>query len=95
LCCGEDALPAHRQAVLSRTGTDQNVKDLKHFVLECPLYDDLRAACPAFPSITPAVLSDPGSVASVFQHVEQPALAKTLYRMKVRRAEKLGLTQGI
>jgi hypothetical protein len=95
LCGGEDALLMHRQAVVARTGTNQNVEDLKHFLLECPVYDALRAACPAFPPVSSAVLSDPDCVASVFQHVEQSALAKTLYKMKVRRADKLGLTLGI
>jgi hypothetical protein len=34
-------------------------------------------------------------MASVFKHAEQSALAKTLYKMKVRRADRLGLTLGI
>ena len=85
---------SHRMAVVARTGTAENVEDIKHFLLECPVYDDLRAACSAFPA-TPAVLSDPACVTSVFQHERQAAVAKVLYRMKVRRAEKLGLTQGI
>ena len=33
LCCGEDALLSHRQAILARTGTASNVEDLKHFLL--------------------------------------------------------------
>jgi hypothetical protein len=82
-------------AVVARTGTAENVEDIKHFLLECPVYDDLRAACSAFPAPSPAVLSDPACVMSVFQHERQAAVAKALYRMKVRRAEKLGLTQGI
>lgn len=95
LCGGDDALLVHRLAVVARTGTSQNVEDLKHFLLECPMYDDLRGGCPAFPPISSALLSDPHCVASVFQHAEQSALAKTLYKMKVRRADKLGLTLGI
>ena len=95
LCCGEDATLAHRQAVLARTGTSRNVEDLKHFLLECPVYDDLRAACPAFPLSDAVVLDDPECVRSVFQHGEQSALAYTLYKMKVRRARLLGLTLGI
>jgi hypothetical protein len=48
--CADCALERmHRRAVLARTGTSSNVEDLKHFMLECPVYDDLRAACPAFP----------------------------------------------
>jgi sorting nexin-29 len=95
LCCGEDATLAHRQAVLARTRTSRNVEDLKHFLLECPVYDDLRAACPAFPLSDAVVLDDPECVRSVFQHGEQSALAYTLYKMKVRRARLLGLTLGI
>jgi hypothetical protein len=49
LCSGEGATSTHRRAVLARTGTSRNVEDLKHFMLECPVYDDLHAACPAFP----------------------------------------------
>jgi hypothetical protein len=86
---------AHRLAVVARTGTSSNVEDLRHFVLECPVYDDLRAACPAFPPPSSAVFSDPAAMASVFQHAAQSALATTLYNMKVRRAELLGLTLGI
>jgi sorting nexin-29 len=95
LCSGEDAPLSHRLAITERTGSAQNVEDIKHFVLECPVYDDLRAACPAFPPLSPAVLSDPDCVASVFEHDRQAALARTLYSMKVRRAEKLGLTHWI
>lgn len=95
LCSGEDAVMAHRLAVVARTGTSSNVEDLRHFVLECPVYDDLRAACPAFPPPSSAVFSDPAAMASVFQHAAQSALATTLYNMKVRRAELLGLTLGI
>jgi hypothetical protein len=95
LCCGEGAFLSHRRAILSRTGSAQHVEDLKHFVLECPVFDDLRAACPAFPPVSAAVLSDPACVASVFQHSAQTSLAWTLYKMKVRRAERLGLTMGI
>jgi hypothetical protein len=86
---------AHRLAVVARSGTNSNVEDLRHFVLECPVYDDLRAACPAFPPTSSAVFSDPAAMASVFQHAAQSALATTLYKMKVRRAELLGLTLGI
>ena len=50
---------------------------------------------PAFPRLSAVVLSDPDSVACVFQHTQQSALARTLYQMKVRRADKLGLTLGI
>lgn len=95
LCSGQDATLSNRAAVLARTGTSNNVEDLKHFVLECPVYDDLRAACPAFAEPASVDLADPECVASVFEHAEQSALAHTLYKMKVRRARLLGLTMGI
>jgi hypothetical protein len=80
-----------RQAVIGRTGTSQNVEDLKHFVLECPVYDDLRARCVAFPSSVYSQLQSPTCVAQVFGHTAQTSLAHTLYKMRVRRAELLGL----
>lgn len=95
LCSGEDATLSMRLAVVSRTGTNHNVEDLKHFVLECPVYDDLRATCPAFPGDVYSRLQDSGCVASVMGHSNQSALANTLYYMKVRRARLLGLTEGI
>jgi sorting nexin-29 len=95
LCSGQDASLANRAAVLARTGTSNNVEDLKHFMLECPVYDDLRAACPAFADPASVQLDDQDCVAAVFQHAEQSALAHTLYKMKVRRARLLGLTLGI
>jgi hypothetical protein len=64
-------------------------------MLECPVYDDLRAACPAFPLMYSETLGDPTCVRSVFQHDAQSAVAHTLYKMKVRRARLLGLTLGI
>ena len=95
LCSGQDASLANRAAVLARTGTSNNVEDLKHFMLECPVYDDLRAACPAFADPASVQLDDQDCVVDVFQSAEQSALAHTLYKMKVRRARLLGLTLGI
>ena len=89
LCSGQDASLSRRAAVLARTGTGNNVEDLKHFVLECPVYDDLRTTCPAFADPALVELDDPDCVALVFQHAEQSALAHTLYKMKVRRARSL------
>ena len=59
------------------------------------MYDDLRAACPGFPVDVYSTLSDPDCVASVIGHDAQAALANTLYRMKARRAELLGLPVGM
>jgi hypothetical protein len=78
-------------AVLARTGLSSNVEDLKHFLLECPEYDDLRAVCPAFPADVYTTLSNPDCVAAVMGHSAQAALANTLFHMKVRRSELLEL----
>jgi hypothetical protein len=86
-------------AVLARTGSSSNVEDLKHFLLECPAYDDLRVVCPAFPADVYTTLSNPGCVAAVMGHSEsesesesaQAALANTLFHMNVRRSELLEL----
>jgi hypothetical protein len=49
--CSVEGTPQERKvAILARTGITGNVEDLKHFLLECPAYDDLRAVCPAFPA---------------------------------------------
>ena len=95
LCSAGSATPAHRVTVLNRTGTNRNVEDLKHFLLECPAYDDLRAACPAFPSDVYATLSAPGCVAAVMGHADQAGLANTLFVMKTRRSVLLGLPVGM
>jgi hypothetical protein len=78
-------------AVLARTGLSSNVEDLKHFLLECPAYDDLRAVCPAFPADVYTTLSNPGCVAAVMGHSAQAALANTLFHMKVRHSKLLEL----
>jgi hypothetical protein len=90
--CSVEGAPQDRQvAVLARTGSSSNVEDLKHFLLECPAYDDLRAVCPAFPADVYTTLSNPGCVAAVMGHSAQAALANTLFHMKVRRSELLEL----
>jgi hypothetical protein len=90
--CSIEGAPQERQlAVLARTGLSSNVEDLKHFLLECPAYDDLRAVCPAFPADVYTTLSNPGCVAAVMGHSAQAALATTLIHMKVRRSELLEL----
>jgi hypothetical protein len=91
LCSVDGAPQERRAAALARTGTGSNVEDLKHFLLECPAYDDLRAVCPAFPADVYTTLASPGCVATVMGHSAQAALANTLFHMKVRRSELLGL----
>jgi hypothetical protein len=41
LCCGTDATLTMCQAVLARTGSSAHVEDLKHFLLDRPVYDDI------------------------------------------------------
>jgi hypothetical protein len=84
--CSIEGAPQERQvAVLARTGLSSNVEDLKHFLLECPAYDDLRVVCPAFPADVYTTLANPGCVAAVMGHSAQAALANT--HMNVRRSE--------
>jgi hypothetical protein len=90
LCCGEDAPLEQRRAVLARTGRTAHVEDLKHFVLECPAYDDLRAACPAFPADVRRSVRDPAAMCAVFGHPAQASLAHTLHLMRARRDDLLG-----
>jgi len=56
-------------------GIDRNVADMEHFLLECSVCDDLRAACPAFPVDVYSTLADPGHVASVMGHDSSDAQA--------------------
>jgi hypothetical protein len=90
LCSEDDATLAMRQAVLARTGSSAHVEDLKHFLLECPVYDNIRAECVAFPTPVVDWLDNPDCVAMVFAHEAQSSLAHTLYKMKTRRA-RLGV----
>jgi hypothetical protein len=48
--CSVARTPQERQvAALARTGISSNVEDLKHFLLECPVYDNGRAVLPRPP----------------------------------------------
>jgi hypothetical protein len=91
LCSSEETPLAVRRAVLARTGTSQNVEDLKHFVLECPVYDSMRSRCRALPATLYAHLGDPDCMSAVFGHEDQTGLARTLHKMKVHRARMLNL----
>jgi hypothetical protein len=89
LCCGEDAPLAWRQRVLGRTGRAANVEDLKHFLLECPAYDTLRAGCVAFPENVYQRVNDPDCLVKLLSHEAQASLAWTVHRMQARRASLL------
>jgi hypothetical protein len=93
LCSGDDATFAMRQAVLPRTGSSAHVEDLKHALLQCPMYDDIRATCVAFPTPFFDWLDNPSCMAMVFAHEAQSSLAHTVSTtLKTRRARLLGLT---
>jgi hypothetical protein len=83
LFCGENAALAMRQAIVRRTGTSQDVEDLKHFCMECPVYDDLRARCMAFSSSSHNQLQSPNRVAQVPGHTAQTSLAHVVHYMTV------------
>lgn len=92
-CASSNA--AWQQLSRARSGLHEVVEDLLHFVMECPAYDDLRDRCLAFPATWRLTLGGPASaaksMAGLFASCQQMALANTLYYMKVRRAELLGL----
>jgi hypothetical protein len=90
-----NATLAMHQAVLARTGSTARVEDLQHFMLECPVYDDIRGACAAFLAPAPGVLDNPDCMAMLFSHEAQSSLPHTLYKMKPHRARLFGLTNGI
>ena len=63
----------------------------KHFVLECPVYDALRARCLALPASLYAHLDAPDCMTQVFGHADQSCLSRTLFKMKAHRAQLLQL----
>lgn len=95
VCCGQDSRSAWRRLVLARTGSHEIVEDLRHFLLECPAYDALRDECAAFPPtwrlLTSSATSAASAMVEIFASIGQAALARTLFQMKVSRAELLGL----
>jgi hypothetical protein len=63
---------------------------------QCPAcqYDDIQAACAAFPTPVVDWLDDPDFMAMVFAQEAQSSLAHTLYKIKARKARFLHLTNG-
>ena len=82
-----------RTRVHARTGTHDNVEDLRHFLLECPAYDHLRSACPAV--FYPAGTTDRYACSLVPKILEceaQESLAVVMYQMWLYRSVLLGLS---
>ena len=99
VCSSAGGNVAWRSLSCARSGMHAVVEDLLHFIMECPAYDDLRDQCSAFPAAWRLSLASTALVAKrmagFFASKQQMALANTLYCMKVRRAELLGLQGGI
>jgi hypothetical protein len=92
-CCGAGSPAVWRQLAVKRArlpaDTPGVVEDLRHFVLECPAYDGIRAGYELLPP-TPWAVADPGvCLRGVFGHANQSALARMLSDMKQRRAALL------
>jgi hypothetical protein len=99
VCMGEDSRLAWRREALTRCcpgwhadgSATPPVVDLRHFVLECPAYDDIRSNYGVLPA-RPWQSSDPDAVLrAVFAHEDQMALARMLHAMMECRAQVLGL----
>jgi hypothetical protein len=67
------------------------VEDLKHFILECPAYDDVRAKYKLLPEQPWCVVDAGLTMRSLFACGDQSKLARMLYDMKAKRASLLSL----
>jgi hypothetical protein len=69
------------------------VEDLRHFLLECPAYDHLRASCPAvfYPAGTTDRYADQ-LVSQILGSEDQESLAVVVYKMWLYRLVLLGLS---
>jgi hypothetical protein len=85
--------PAWRTRVHARTGTHDNVEDLRHFLLECPAYDHLRDAHQSIfcPDGTTDRCADE-MVSRVLNCEDQESLAVVVYQMWLYRSVLLGLS---
>jgi hypothetical protein len=96
LCCrGGRGQAGWHQQTLARTGAatdaDGVVEDLRHLILECPAYDDVRAVYKLLPE-QPWCVSDAGFIMrAMFACDDQSKLARMLFDMKAKRASLLGL----
>lgn len=92
LCSCANSKPSWWCRISERTGTNQNVEDLMHFLLECPAYDHIRARYAAI--FEPPEGHDTCSAASLrkfFDATNQAHAATALYQMHSYRLVLLGL----
>jgi hypothetical protein len=94
--CKMCSCPASRQIwkdrVYARTHSHANVEDLKHFLLECPAYDHIRARHRGMfrpPGVTNALCDS--IIPHIFTVEPQEEMAVTLYQMWLFRLVTLGL----
>lgn len=91
LCSAASSAPALRQAVVGRTGVPACVEDERHFLLECPAYDMIRAQFRLLPR-QPWAVDDPGAcMRQFFAHSDQSAVARMVFAMRAHRASLLGI----
>jgi hypothetical protein len=91
LCSAAHSAPALRQAIVGRTGVTACVEDERHFLLECPAYDDIRTQFRLLPQ-QPWAVDDPGAcMRQFFAHSDQSAVARMVFAMRAHRASLLGI----
>ena len=78
---------------MTRAGTHATalgvVEDLRHFLLECPAYDPIRASSGILPP-NPWAIADPGAcMRALFSLEDQSAVARMLFAMRSKRARLL------
>jgi hypothetical protein len=82
-----------RTRIHARTGTYDNVEDLRHFLLECPAYDHLRSSCTTvfYPDGTVDHYA-PELVSKILSCDDHERLAVVVYQMWLYRSVLLGLS---
>ena len=93
LCCGNDSRQQWRDRIHERVGSHSCVEDLKHFVLECPAYDHIRARYRAiFAAPQGADQYSEATMCAFFDTANQSHVAWALHSMNTYRSVLLGLT---
>ena len=96
LCSAPGSRADWKQAVLACTGLQEgdqpaSVEDTRHFLLECPAYDDIRVRFRLLPQ-QPWAAADPGAcMRQFFAHARQSAVARMVFAMRAFRANLLQL----
>jgi hypothetical protein len=94
LCSCEDSRHEWKNMIQQRTGTADNVEDLKHFVLECPAYDHI---CQQYRCLFRPNAAHPYCTAvlhRVFAYEDQEEVATSLYCMWSHRSALLEAAAG-